>query len=196
MGIHDNTRFAVCQADYHVGRFPAYSFYGCKGVYVIGNLSSESFEKLPGDVLYALCLITVEPRGPYVLFQFCLRRIQVVFHRSVLLKESFCHGVDPFVGALGRQDRRNNEFEGVRIGKLHPGLAVHFLKFAQNGSDIFFHVRIQNNRMYHLYHLGRRVSKGKETLAPLEPLEPLEPPKNLKKPRGRTSYPSVLFQRF
>src|SRR5215210_3134452 len=88
------------------------------------NLSSVLLDEGSGHVLYRAGFVSEEANGPYLLLQKKRVRLRVVLRDAVFIEEHSGDLVDPDVGALGRENRGDQELEGILPTKLGPRIGV------------------------------------------------------------------------
>ena len=89
-----------------------------------GHLAVEPFHQFLAQPHQRVRLVPVEPGGADDLFELCAVGLRVVQRGAVLLEQCGGGEVHALVGALGRENRRDGQLEGIREVQL----AVHMRK--------------------------------------------------------------------
>ena len=108
-----------------------------------------------------LGLVPVESRRAHDLLQFLLRDVRVVIGRAAAPEERLGHDVDPHVGALGGEDRGDEQFEGVREIELAVGVGIDERQFSREGRGAFLACHGWSEPEYP----ARKTAKSRESRA-------------------------------
>ena len=122
MGINGDTRDAEGVAQNHIGGFSPDPGQGHQLGQRAGNVTTEPSDKFTPEADQRIGFVSIKPGRPDEFLKFGAVCLRVVASGAVLREQ--CRGgqVDPLIGALGRQDRRDRQLK--RIGEVQFAIDV------------------------------------------------------------------------
>lgn len=98
-----------------VGRFAPDARELDQLVHRVGDFAAVSFDQDPAALANVFRFVVVEARTVNVGLEFLLRGVRVIGRGPVFFEEVLRHDVHPDVGALGREDHRDEELQGRKM---------------------------------------------------------------------------------
>ena len=144
-----------------------------------GTLAAELIEHHRGSSLEAFGLVPEKTGRANLLFQDGARSIQIVFGGAILLEKIASDDIDPFVGALRRENRGNQKFQGVLVHERALRIGIGFIQTSEDlgHTPLLFRAR----ESFLPCHVGRDYSSRSGN-----PANPPVPAKRRHKPMGRS----------
>jgi len=112
-----------------IGRFPSHPGKGQQLLHRVGNGAVVVLDDSGARAFDIEGLVAIESRGSDVRFDLFQIGIGPVVGRGVLLEQLLCHHVDPFIRALRRENRGDQQFQRIHKTKGNRGFRIGFLQY-------------------------------------------------------------------
>ena len=138
MGIHGNGRLAESHAEHHVGGLPAHTRQAQEAFHILGHFRMEVFHQLPAQTQDIPGFGPEQAAVPDPVFQLFLGQGPQFFRGVQFREQPGGDLVHPFIGALGGEHHRHQQFKGGPIMEGRALAPVGLLQFLEDGPDPFF----------------------------------------------------------
>ncbi len=136
VGVDDDSDVDVeGVAQDHVGGLAADSGQGGELVHRLWDLAGVVIEKGLGHGADGFALAAKEARGVDIALQLGRIGRGIILGGAILLEEIFGHDIDTKIGALGREDRGDQQLQSVAMIEAAFGVGIRALQDGENRGD-------------------------------------------------------------